>query len=84
MSGYCPAAQVAGRPLRVSVGVDGALLEVFQLSKGDAAFHLVLNLPLELIGKQRVEVFLEVDRTFTNPPDRRELGLSFGTLEIRE
>jgi hypothetical protein len=84
VSGYCPAAQVAGRPLRVSVGVDGALLEVFQLSKGDAAFHLVLNLPLELIGKQRVEVFLEVDRTFTNPPDRRELGLSFGTLEIRE
>jgi len=84
VSGYCPAAQVAGRPLRVSVGVDGALLEVLQLSKGDAPFHLVLKLPPELVGKQRVEVFVEVDRTFTDPPDRRELGLSFGTFEIRE
>jgi hypothetical protein len=84
VSGYCPAAQVAGRPLRVSVGVDGAVLEVLQLSKGDAPFHLVLKLPPELIGKQRVEVFVEVDHTFTDPPDQRELGLSFGTFEIRE
>jgi hypothetical protein len=84
VSGFCPAAQVAGRPLRVSVGVDGALIEAFQLSKGDAPFHLVLKLPPQLIGKQRVEVFVEVDHTFAEPPDRRELGLSFGSFEIRE
>jgi hypothetical protein len=84
VSGYCPAAQVVGRSLRVSVGVERKPLQVFRLSQGDSQFHLVLNLPPELVGKQRVEVYVEVDRTFTNPPDRRELGLSFGAFEIRE
>lgn len=81
--GYCPAAQVAGRPLGVSVGVDGRLLRTFPMSQGDAPFDLATDLPPDLVGKERVEIFVEVDRTFTSPPDRRELGLVFGTFEIR-
>lgn len=81
--GYCPAAQVAEGPLRVSVGVDGRLLKTFQLSQGAAPFQVATELPPELVGKERVDVFVEVDRTFSPPPDRRQLGLVFGTFEIR-
>jgi hypothetical protein len=83
LMGYCPASQVAQGPLRVSVGVDGRLLNTFQVAKGDAAFHLVSELPPELVGKPRIEVFVEVDRTSSPAPDRRELGLVFGTFEVR-
>ena len=84
IEGFCPAAQVAGRPLRVLVGVDGIPVQVQRLSIGDVRFRWALRIPPELIGKQSVEVSVEVERTFTAPPDRRELGLSFGTFEIRE
>jgi hypothetical protein len=84
VDGFCPAAQVVGRPLRVLVGIDGIPLHVFWLSAGDARFHWALQIPPQLVGKQSVEVSVEVERTFTAPPDRRELGLSFGTFEIRE
>jgi hypothetical protein len=84
VSGYCPAPQVRGGPLRLIIAMEGARPQIFQLSKGDAGFELVVNLPSELIGRKRIDVTLEVDRTFKAPPDRRELGLSFGTFEIRD
>jgi hypothetical protein len=42
-----------------------------------------LPLPETALGKLRIEVAIEVERTFTPPPDTRKLGLVFGRFEIR-
>ncbi len=83
ISGYCPAAQTSQGPLRVTVEANGIPLGTWLLSKGDAQFELAGKFPPQLIGKESVDISVAVDRTFTLPPDRRELGLAFGTFEIR-
>jgi hypothetical protein len=84
ISGFCPAAQLRDGPLWVAVRIDGGRDRIFWLSQGNAPFHLTMGLPKELVGKQQVDVSVEVARTFQDPPDRRPLGLIFGTFEIRE
>ena len=84
ISGYCPAPQVKAGPLNVTFSLDGKALSSFRLEKGDAPFRFVLPLPASAVGKERVEVGIAVDRTIRPPPDTRELGLVFGTFEIRE
>jgi hypothetical protein len=83
ISGYCPAAQVSKGPLRVTVEANEIFLGAWQLSDGDAQFELAGRLPPQLIGKESVDISVAVDRTSKSPPDRRELGLVFGTFEIR-
>lgn len=84
VSGWCPAAQVASGPLKVRFSVDGERLPEVTLLKGDAVFNLVLPLPPGSLGKPSLEITVEVDRTFSPPPDERQLGLVFGIFEIRE
>ena len=36
-----------------------------------------------LVGKKEIEVTIHVERTFRPPNDARDLGLSFGVVEIR-
>ena len=40
-------------------------------------------IPARLVGAERVEVTLTVDRTFVPPGDGRELGLAFGSFSVR-
>ncbi len=39
--------------------------------------------PDGLVGRESLPVTLELERTFRVPTDLRDLGLSFGTFEIR-
>jgi hypothetical protein len=83
LSGYFYAGQVRTAPLKVTVGVDGAAVGQATLTKPDAAFELNFPLPPQAVGKAKIEVAIEVDRTFVIPTEGRELGLIFGSIAVR-
>jgi hypothetical protein len=83
LTGYCPAQAVKAAPLHVTVGVDGAVVGQAVLTKPDAAFDLDFPLPPQAVGKAKIEVAIELDRTFVIPSDGRQLGLTFGTISVR-
>jgi hypothetical protein len=81
LTGYCPAEQVRSGPLTMLVSVDGKPMKPALLRLG--AFDVSFPLSPELVGKKEIEVNIRVDRTFRPPHDLRDLGLSFGVVEIR-
>jgi len=83
LAGYCPGAQVAAGPLVATVSVEGQQVGELRLTRGDADFEAAFRLPPQVVGKPSIEVMIRLDRTFRAAGDVRELGLSFGTFEIR-
>jgi hypothetical protein len=83
LSGFCPPQQAVEKPLTVVVSVNGVVLGRPRISRSNALFDLSLPLPAQFAGKPKIEVTIEVDRTFTVPGDGRELGLIFGTIQVR-
>ncbi len=63
--------------------MDGAAVGQAALTKPDALFELNFPLPPEAVGKAKIEVAIEVDRTFVAPSTVRELGLVFGSIAVR-
>ena len=84
LTGFCSESQLRAGPLSVRVAVDGSPLSEFTLNGGTAQFHVILALPRHLVGTKWLELTVESGRTFQAGHDGRELGLSFGTFEIRE
>ncbi|MGO9893065.1 MAG: glycosyltransferase family 39 protein [Bryobacteraceae bacterium] len=80
---YCPQAQVSPGRLTGKVAVDGREIGELSLSKGDAPFEAAFPLPQESVGKPKIEVGIQLDRTFRAPGDVRELGLVINSFEIR-
>jgi hypothetical protein len=70
-------------PVTMKVSVDGRALPPVALPRDELGFELALPLPAEAVGRPAIEVSVEEDRTVRAPGDKRELGLGFGTLEIR-
>jgi 4-amino-4-deoxy-L-arabinose transferase and related glycosyltransferases of PMT family len=83
LSGFCPAAQMEKGPLPLGVAVDGRALPTVRIERGDEQFEFSFALPDDLVGKESVEVSVEVGRTFVPPGEKRELGVVFGVFEIR-
>ncbi|HKW97876.1 MAG TPA: hypothetical protein VJN43_09075 [Bryobacteraceae bacterium] len=83
VAGRCSEAELAQGAVKVRVSVDGMSLPEARLGQHDADFHLMFNLPNQLVGRKQVEITVETSRTFHVPGDVRELGLSFGIFEIR-
>ena len=81
LTGYCPADQVYPGALTMIVSVDGKPMKPAALPEG--AFDVSFPLAPELIGTREIEVTIQVDRTFRPLHDKRDLGLSFGVVEIR-
>jgi hypothetical protein len=82
LSGFCPALILEPGPLEVVVSVHGLPLRPEQLRQA-GPFHLEFPLPAGFSEKNRIDFQIEVDRTYKSAPEARELGLSFGALEIR-
>jgi hypothetical protein len=80
VKGYCPAAALKAGPLRMQIVVDGEKLAPVSIVKPDAPFSFVFKLPLH---RGKVEISVELDRSFKIASDPRELGLVFGSFEIR-
>jgi hypothetical protein len=83
VTGYCPAALLAKGPLEISFSADGVKIGTQTLTTPDKSFDLQFPLPSQLVGKENVEIEIEVSRTVQVPQDPRELGLIFGTFRIK-
>jgi hypothetical protein len=83
LTGYCPAAQIAAGPLMGRVLVDGEEIGQLRLTQGDAGFEVAFALPAKDAGKPSIEVTIELARSFRAPGDARDLGLVFGSFEVR-
>jgi hypothetical protein len=83
LTGYCPAEQISQGPVKLSVAVNGIKLAETKFIKPETPFSRILSLPAVLVGKDYVDVTLEVSRTFQASARGRELGLAFGVLEIQ-
>jgi len=83
LTAICPAGQVRGGPLELSVTVDGVRLGPAEFTKGDVWSTVSLALPAEAVGKSDIEVAVGVGHTVRIGLDRRDLGLAFGQFEIR-
>jgi hypothetical protein len=61
------------------VTVSGMAQPVAEICKPDMHFRRLYDLPPSLVGSDRVEIGVSVDRVF-NEPGGRKLGLVFGTI----
>jgi hypothetical protein len=83
LQGFLAPAQLTQGPLPVRVTVDGARLPEQVLIPAGTRFQVEFPLPPEAVGKKELQVGLEVGHTFRVDRDSRDLGLNFGTVEIR-
>jgi hypothetical protein len=81
LRGECPDEQLRSGPLGVTVSIDGVPLPPATIK--DSAFELSFPLPDSAVGKAELKVAVEAARTFRPASDPRELGLAFGSFEIR-
>ncbi len=82
LTGYCPKEQLRSGPIHLQVTVDGHPVDLIRFSDPETPFHRILTLPPQVLGKERIEISLEVNRTFQPQGDGRSLGLAFGIIEI--
>jgi hypothetical protein len=83
MRGYCPAGLLAAGPVKLTTVIGGRRSPPAVLGEGDREFDLWFDLPAESAGNPSLEIAIELSRSFRVPEDNRELGVAFGTLEIR-
>jgi hypothetical protein len=84
LSGGCAPEQVRDGPLHIAVSVDGVALPPASVAScGGDNFELAFDLPPDAARKSRLEIVVEVERTYRAPGDQRDLGLAFGTIEVR-
>jgi hypothetical protein len=65
----------------LTVTVNGVALPPRTIHSGP--FEAAFPLPDSVVGKSEMRVAVEVSRTFRPASDDRDLGLSFGTFEVR-
>ncbi len=83
VTGYCPALVVAKGPQEVWFRADGVDIGKASLSEPNKAFQLSFPLPAQLVGKDTLDLEIEVSRTSQANPDPRPLGLIFGTFTMK-
>jgi hypothetical protein len=83
VTGYCPQEQTSSGPLQLHISIDGKELSVQEFTKPEMPFVRIVSLPAELTGKADMEIELTVSRTFQGAERGRNLGLAFGTFELR-
>lgn len=82
ISGSCMDALLRDGPLGLAVSIEGKPLGSAKI-EAPGAFLLAFPLPSGLDHRDQFEIGLEVSRTFRPPGETRDLGLVFGTFEIR-
>jgi hypothetical protein len=81
IEGFPPVSPQPIVSLRVTV--DGIPLPEAWIQPSQASFRLSFPLPNEAVGKKEMLIGLEAGRTFRSGADTRDLGLNFGTFEVR-
>jgi len=83
VQGFVSPAQASQPPVYLMVTLDGRRLPEARINLGGSTFEVSYPLANELLGAKEMLVGLEVDQTFHNGADTRELGLNIGVIEIR-
>jgi Dolichyl-phosphate-mannose-protein mannosyltransferase len=83
ITGYAPARALKSGPIALQVTIGGVARPTVQVRNPDAPFAFDFEVPPRLGEAQTVEVTVDLDRTFTAPPDPRIFGLVFVSFEIR-
>jgi hypothetical protein len=83
LRGDCPGEQLLAGPLDVTVTVDGSTLPPAAIRPGQNAFDLAFPLPDAVAAKPEMQVTIEVSRVIRPASDPRDLGLVFGTFEVK-
>ena len=83
LRGSCPDEQLRAGSLPVTVTVEDVTLPATAIRPGENAFELVFALPDSVVGKAEMRVTVEVGRVIRPASDPRDLGLVFGTFEVR-
>jgi hypothetical protein len=80
LEGDCSESQLKAGPLHLMVSVDGIPLADAQIGDAGTHFQRLFSVPPALVGRDRVEVAISVDRVLKEEQGGRELGLVFGTI----
>jgi hypothetical protein len=83
LRGSCPDEQLRAGPLPVTVRVEGVTMPATVIRPGENAFELAFALPDSVVGKAEMRITVEVGRVIRPASDPRDLGLVFGSFEVR-
>jgi len=83
VTGYAPAAVIAGGPVTLNFRVEGIDVGSKTLSQPNQQFSISFALPAQLTGREAIEIAIEASKVFRPPGDNRELAMVFGTFAIR-
>ncbi len=83
LSFYCSDEGFSRGTFDVTPAIDGITLTPFRVQPGQNSFEPEFAIPPQFVGKPQVQILIQVSRTFRPAADPRELGLAFGTVEIR-
>ncbi len=81
LDGFFPAEQLKGKPRVLKVSVDGFPVGEITIHDPESSFHRLFDMPVAAIGRDSVEVELDV-----SPVDTRggqQYGMVFGKIAIR-
>jgi hypothetical protein len=81
LRGDCPDEQLKSGPLDVVVTVEGVTLRPATIRQN--VVDLAFPLPESVMGKSEMQVTVEVSRVIRPASDPRDLGLVFGTFEVK-
>jgi hypothetical protein len=74
---------LAHGPLEMTVEIDGARLPPVKFTKAGTETTFAFPLPPASVGKRDLDITVEVSRTVHVGGDQRDLGLAFGSFEIK-
>jgi hypothetical protein len=83
VTGYAAPAALANGPVTLRFRAAGQPIGSATLDQPGQRFALDFALPETLVGRETIEIAIEVSRTFFAPNDPRELGMIFGTFEMK-
>lgn len=81
--GSCVAEQVKDGPIHLTVWADGEKLGTNEVKDCNAPVAFDYALPPKVVGKDAMQLTLEIDRTLKSSTDTRPLGMVFGVFEVK-
>jgi hypothetical protein len=83
VNGYAPAPVFASGPVTLSFRAAGVAIGSATLQAKDEGFSLEFPMPPALVGRNTIEITVEVSKVFQPAGEQREVGVIFGTFRIR-